>query len=46
MFSSEYDDFDIASFTETWLNDSNSIELLNYQKPFRKDRNNDKNGEW
>ncbi|VDI46999.1 Hypothetical predicted protein [Mytilus galloprovincialis] len=43
----EYEDFVILSFSETWLNginSSDSVELLNYQKPFRKDRGLMKSG--
>ena len=43
----EYNNFDILSFTETWLNSENSddsIELINFQKPFRKDRGPEKLG--
>jgi hypothetical protein len=35
------------SFTETWLkgdNSDDSIEMLNFQKPFRRDRGPEKNG--
>ncbi|XP_071177472.1 uncharacterized protein [Mytilus edulis] len=47
LILAEYEDFDILSFTETWLNGNNSsdsVELLNYQKPFRKDRGPMKSG--
>ena len=43
----EYNHFDIMSFTETWLKDDSSddsIELLNFQKTFRRDRGPEKNG--
>ena len=45
LIDAEYTDFDILSFTESWLKDTNtadSIELLNYQIPFRNDRGGDK----
>ena len=48
LIAAEYTDFDILSFTESWLKDTNtadSIELFNYQIPFRKDRVGHKNGE-
>ena len=41
IISAEYDEFDILSFTETWLNSNHtddSIKLENFQKPFRRDR--------
>lgn len=47
LIAAEYTDFDILSFTESWLKDTNtadSIELLNYQIPFRNDRGEDKKG--
>ncbi|CAC5411166.1 unnamed protein product [Mytilus coruscus] len=47
LIVAEYEDFDIMSFTETWLNGNNSsetVELLIYQKPFRKDRGPIKSG--
>ena len=47
LIIAEYEDFDILSFTETWLNNNSSddsIELLNYQKAFRKDRNDGRVG--
>ena len=47
LIYAEYDHFDIMSFTETRLkgdNSDDSIELLNFQKPFRRDRGADKNG--
>jgi hypothetical protein len=47
LIYAEYDHFDIMSFTETWLkgdNSDDSIELLNFQKPFRRDRGPEKNG--
>ncbi|VDI33784.1 Hypothetical predicted protein [Mytilus galloprovincialis] len=47
LILAEYEHFDILSFTETWLNGNNSsdsVELLNYQKPFRKDRGRMKSG--
>ena len=47
LIDAEYTDFDILSFTESWLKDTNtadSIELLNYQIPFRNDRGGDKKG--
>ena len=47
LIAAEYTDFDILSFTESWLKDTNtadSIELLNYQIPFRKDGGGDKKG--
>ena len=36
----EYADFDILSFTETWLNTNHSddsVKLQNFQNPFRRD---------
>ena len=47
LIYAEYEHFDIMSFTETWLkgdNSDDSIELLNLQKPFRRDRGPEKNG--
>ncbi|CAC5398371.1 unnamed protein product [Mytilus coruscus] len=47
LIVAEYEDFDILSFTETWLNGNNSsdsVELIHYQKPFRKDRGPIKSG--
>jgi hypothetical protein len=47
LIYAEYEHFDIMSFTETWLkgdNSDDSIELLNFQKPFRRDRDPEKNG--
>ena len=47
LIYAEYDHFDIMSFTETRLkgdNSDDSIELLNFQKPFRRDRGPEKNG--
>lgn len=47
MIAAEYENFDILSFSETWLNDSHTydtIKLLNYQKPFRRDRGGEKMG--
>jgi hypothetical protein len=47
LIYAEYDHFNIMSFTETWLkgdNSDDSIELLNFQKPFRRDRGPEKNG--
>jgi hypothetical protein len=47
LIYAEYEHFDIMSFTETWLkgdNSDDSIELLNFQKPFRRDRGPEKNG--
>ena len=41
LITAEYEDFDILSFSESWLNDSitdDSINILNYHSPFRKDR--------
>ena len=41
LITAEYEDFDILSFSESWLNGNNtddSIKLLNFQPPFRKDR--------
>ena len=42
-----YADFDILSFSESWLNRSHtdeSLKLSNYQIPFRKDRGPNKSG--
>ena len=47
IIAAEYEDFDILSFSETWLNENitdDSIKLLNFQLPFRKDRGPDKLG--
>ncbi|CAC5395320.1 unnamed protein product [Mytilus coruscus] len=44
LIVTEYEDFDILSFTETWLNGNNSSDSSNYQKPFRKDRGPMKSG--
>jgi hypothetical protein len=47
LIDAEYTYSDILSFTESWLKDTNtadSIELLNYQIPLRKDRGGDKKG--
>ena len=47
LISAEYADFDILSFSESWLNRSHtdeSLKLLNYQTPFRKDRGPNKSG--
>ena len=47
LIYAEYDHFDIMSFTETWLkgdNSDDSIELLNFQKTFRRYRGPEKNG--
>ena len=41
LITAEYADFDILSFSESWLNRSHtdeSLKLSNYQTPFRKDR--------
>ena len=41
LITAEYADFDILSFSESWLNHSHtdeSLKLSNYQTPFRKDR--------
>ncbi|CAC5407086.1 unnamed protein product [Mytilus coruscus] len=41
LIQAEYSEFDILVFTETWLNinhEDESIKLLNYQNPFRRDR--------
>ncbi|CAC5362479.1 unnamed protein product [Mytilus coruscus] len=41
LIQAEYSDFDILAFNETWLNNNHtdeSIEILNYQHPFRRDR--------
>ncbi|VDI64806.1 Hypothetical predicted protein [Mytilus galloprovincialis] len=41
LIQAEYSDFDILAFSETWLNNNHtdeSIEILNYQHPFRRDR--------
>ncbi|CAC5395380.1 unnamed protein product [Mytilus coruscus] len=45
--AAEYEDFDILAFTESWLNNSNqgdSVRLLNFCDPFRKDRGPHKSG--
>ena len=47
LIAAEYTDFDILSFTESWIKDTNtadSIELLNYQIPFRKDGDGNNKG--
>jgi hypothetical protein len=47
LISAEYADFDILSFSESWLNRSHtgeSLKLSNYQTPFRKDRGPNKSG--
>ena len=47
LIYAEYEHFDIMSFTETWLkgdNSDDSIELLNFQKPYRRVRGPEKNG--
>lgn len=47
LISAEYENFDVLSFSESWLNDNhsdNSIKLSNYQAPFRHDRGPDKVG--
>jgi hypothetical protein len=46
LIYAEYEHFDILSFTEIWLKGDNSddfTELLNFQKPFRRDRGQEKN---
>ena len=46
LIYAEYEHFDILSFTETWLKGDNSddfTELLNFKKPFRRDRGQEKN---
>ena len=48
LIYAEYEHFDILSFTETWLKGDNSddfTELLNFQKPFRRERDQRKIGE-
>jgi hypothetical protein len=45
--AAEYDDFDISSFSESWLNSNHtdqSIKLLNFHTPFRSDRGPHKMG--
>ena len=47
LIAAEYEEFDILSFSESWLNDNvsdDSIKLTNYQTPFRKDRGPNKLG--
>ncbi|CAC5370554.1 unnamed protein product [Mytilus coruscus] len=47
LIEAEYDEFDILAFTESWLNNNNtdeSIKLLNYHSPFRRDRGPQKTG--
>ncbi|CAC5385655.1 unnamed protein product [Mytilus coruscus] len=47
LIQAEYSEFDILAFTETWLNinhEDESIKLLNYQDPFRRDRGPHKAG--
>ena len=47
LITAEYADFDILSFSESWLNRSHtdeSLKLSNYQTPFRKDRGPNKSG--
>ncbi|CAC5418692.1 unnamed protein product [Mytilus coruscus] len=49
LIEAEYDEFDILAFTESWLNNNNtdeSIKLLNYHSPFRRDRGPQKNRRW
>ena len=47
LITAEYADFDILSFSESWLNRSHtdeSLKLSNYQTPFRNDRGPSKSG--
>ena len=47
LITTDYADFDILSFSESWLNRSHtgeSLKLSNYQTPFRKDRGPNKSG--
>ncbi|CAC5418458.1 unnamed protein product [Mytilus coruscus] len=47
LIQAEYSDFDILAFSETWLNNNHtdeSIKILNYQNPFRRDRGPHKAG--
>ena len=47
LFAAEYKDFDISSFSESWLNSNHtdeSIKLLNFHTPFRSDRDPHKMG--
>ena len=47
LITAEYTDFDMLSFSESWLNHSHkdeSLKLSNYQTPFRKDRGPNKSG--
>ena len=49
LIAAEYEDFDILSFSESWLNSNHtdeSITLLNFHTPFRSDRGPHKMGEW
>jgi hypothetical protein len=49
LISAEYADFDILSFSESWLNRSHtdeSLKLSKYQTPFRKDRDSNKSWGW
>ena len=48
IIAAEYEDFDILSFSESWLNSNHtneSTKLLNLHTPFRSDRDNIKWGE-
>jgi hypothetical protein len=48
LITAEYADFDILSFSESWLNRRHTdepLKLSNYQTPFRKDRGPNKSGE-
>jgi hypothetical protein len=47
LIAAEYEDFDILSFSESWLNSNHtdeSIKLLNLHTPFRSDRGPHKMG--
>ena len=47
LIAAEYEDFDILSFSESWLNSNHtdeSIKLLNFHTPFRSDRGPHKMG--
>ncbi|CAC5397547.1 unnamed protein product [Mytilus coruscus] len=47
LIAAEYEEFDILAFTESWLNSSHtddSINLLNFHSPFRRDRGPQKPG--
>ena len=49
LISAEYADFDILTFSESWLNRSHtdeSLKLSKYQTPFRKDRDSNKSWGW